>query len=391
MKKERNRKIKTVMGISIGIALGIIAITGIAFVYLSPQFGKRVTAQQKKAYASSGNFRDGKFINPEEIAMELNHKTIPAMFKEMLNPHPDVSPKYDIIVDKVETKNLNEKTDSLTQIIWLGHSSFLIHMDGKTLLLDPVFSQKTGPHSLVGRKKYNSEMPFDIEDIAHVDAVFISHDHYDHLDYESILKLKNKTDYFFVPLGVENHLISWGIDPIHIHKMNWWDETTLGNLKIAFTPSRHMSGRGIADQSSTLWGSWVINGPDRKIYFSGDGGYGTHFKEIGEKYGPFDIGLMECGQYNKLWADVHMMPEESVRAGIDVQAKQIMPIHWGAYRLATHSWTEPVERFIQEAKKLNVPFLTPRIGEKITLNQGYVPTEKWWNEQQYSSLQQTLE
>jgi L-ascorbate metabolism protein UlaG (beta-lactamase superfamily) len=160
--------------------------------------------------------------------------------------------------------------------------------------------------------------------------------------------------------------------------MDWWQEEKWKSLHIAFTPSRHMSGRGITDQSATLWGSWVFKGTHKSIYFSGDGGYGKHFKEIGKQYGPFDIGLMECGQYNKLWADVHMMPEQTVLASIDVGANMIVPIHWGAFSLASHSWTDPIERVTKKAKEMNVTIATPRIGEPLVVGDTIYPQSAWW-------------
>ncbi|MDQ2177076.1 MBL fold metallo-hydrolase [Marinifilum sp. D714] len=369
------------MGIGLGILLLITCIIGVSFIYVSPQFGRRANATQKKAYALLPNYKDGKFINREKIEMEMSMRSFSKMFREMLSPDPNVNPKSNVEVVSLNSDNLELKADSINEVIWLGHSSFLIRLNGKTILLDPVFSEKTGPHSFFGRKKYNNQMPIDLIDIPHVDAIFISHDHYDHLDYYSIVNLKDKTDRFFVPLGVGNHLTSWKVDESKIQEFNWWDESSFEGIQFAFTPTRHMSGRGLADQSSTLWGSWVLKGKDKSIYFSGDGGYGEHFKEIGEKYGPFDIGLMECGQYNKLWADVHMMPEESVQAGLDVKAKRVIPIHWGSYRLANHAWTEPVERFKTKAKELEVTILTPRIGENINLNQhDFSQSTEWWVE-----------
>lgn len=369
------------MGIGLGVLLLITCIIGISFIYISPQFGRRANATQKKAYALLPNYKDGKFINHEKIEMEMSMRSFSKMFREMLSPDPNVNPKSNIDVIRLQSEDLLSKADSINEIVWLGHSSFLIRLNGKTILLDPVFSEKTGPHSFFGRKKYNNQMPIDLIDIPHVDAIFISHDHYDHLDHYSIVKLKDKTDRFFVPLGVGNHLRSWNVADSKITEMNWWEHGYFDEIEFAFTPSRHMSGRGLADQSSTLWGSWVIKGTDKSIYFSGDGGYGQHFKKIGEKYGPFDIGLIECGQYNKLWADVHMMPEESVQAGLDVKAEKIIPIHWGSYRLATHAWTEPVERFAAKAKELGVSILTPRIGQNINLNlEEDTPQSVWWEE-----------
>jgi L-ascorbate metabolism protein UlaG (beta-lactamase superfamily) len=160
--------------------------------------------------------------------------------------------------------------------------------------------------------------------------------------------------------------------------MDWWDELQVDDLKLAFTPSRHFSGRGLNNRFSTLWGSWVIQGESDNIYFSGDGGYGPHFKEIGEKYGPFDFAMMECGQYNERWKEIHMMPEQTAQAGVDIQAKVIMPIHWAAFSLAMHSWTDPVERVLKKADELELPVLVPKIGSFIELDGKIQTRDKWW-------------
>lgn len=376
--KDKFLKILKWFGITIGSLIGIILLTGILFLNLSPQFGGILTEEQKIEFAKTGHFENGKFINFEKIEMVIDCHSITQMLKEFFQPVPDLSPKSDIKVQKIAKQNLIAKPDSLTRITWFGHSTFLIELDGKIILIDPIFSQYAAPHSLLGRKRYNSEMPIEIEELPQIDAIVISHDHYDHLDYPSIEKLKSKTKEFFVPLGVGNHLKVWDIKSENIHEMDWWNKTKLGTIDIICTPSRHMSGRGINDQSCTLWSSWVLNGKNDKIYFSGDGGYGEHFKEIGEKYGPFDVGLMECGQYNILWKDVHMMPEETVQAGFDVKAELILPIHWGAFTLATHSWTDPIERVTAKAHEMKMPISTPQIGEPLILGETDFPKSKWW-------------
>jgi len=221
-------------------------------------------------------------------------------------------------------------------------------------------------------------LPIEIENLPQIDLVLLSHDHYDHLDHGSILKLIKKTKLFFVPLGVGAHLKAWGVSSNQIKELNWWDEQHLKGLQIIFTPSRHFSGRGITDRFSTLWGSWVIKSEKQRIYFSGDGGYGPHFKTIGQQHGPFDFAMIECGQYHKNWADIHMMPEESVQAGIDLNTKLAMPIHWGAFTLSLHSWIDPVERFLKEAKALKLPVITPQIGEIITVGNEHDQNNHWW-------------
>lgn len=366
----------------IGVLIGILALFFIGFIILfvsfSPQFGGKITEAQKKTFAKTGHYENDVFINQEPIIMDLNCHSITSMIKDMMNPNPDITPKQNVDVRKISPERLFDKKDATTRIYWLGHSSFIIQIDGMTALIDPIFSQYASPHPWLGRKRFNNAMPISLEEIENVDMILISHDHYDHLDYPTIKALSHKTDHFFVPLGVGNHLNRWGIDSSRVTEMDWWDEFGYEDLKIVFTPSRHMSGRGLTDQSSTLWGSWIIQSDKHNVFFSGDGGYGKHFKEIGNLYGPFDIGLMECGQYNENWKNVHMLPEETVQASLDVKAEWVIPIHWGAFTLAPHSWKEPISRFEKEAQINNLNFATPRIGETIVLDSNIFPKSKWW-------------
>jgi L-ascorbate metabolism protein UlaG (beta-lactamase superfamily) len=253
-------------------------------------------------------------------------------------------------------------------------------MDGKNILIDPMLGESPSPLPFLGSKRYSDELPIAIEKLPQIDAIIISHDHYDHLDYGSIKRLKAKTDQFFMPLGVGSHFESWGVDSSAIHELVWWDEINFEELELTFAPSRHFSGRGLTDRNSTLWGSWIIKGTNENIYFSGDGGYGPHFKEIGEKHGPFDFAMIECGQYNKNWEQIHMMPEQSAQAAIDVNAKVMMPIHWGAFSLALHSWIDPIERVSAEAKKLNIPLVAPEIGSPVVVSELPKDWGEWWVE-----------
>jgi len=362
----------------LGGLIALILIIGITFYLTSPQFGGKPTEEEISFYQQTGHYDEG-FLNDEPADMEYSFDRIKKMVKEMGNPNPRVAPKSDVPVQDVTLESILSFSDSTVRLTWFGHSTFLVEMEGMKILFDPVFSAVPAPHPLLGRKRFNSQMPISIEELPPLDAVILSHDHYDHLDYASIDELREKTDHFFVPLGVDNHLEAWNIPDEKIHALDWWEESQLGDLIIALAPSRHFSGRGIGDQAATLWGSWVLKG-EQSVYFSGDGGYGKHFKEIGEKYGPFDIGLMECGQYNRLWADIHMMPEQTAQAGLDIQADMIVPIHWGAFQLATHSWTDPVERVTVAASELGIPLVTPMIGEPITLGMLPYPNKAWWEE-----------
>ncbi len=200
---------------------------------------------------------------------------------------------------------------------------------------------------------------------------------HDHLDFHSIQKLKTKVKTYCVALGVARHLIHWGINSNQITEFDWWGNKTFNDLRITFTPTRHFSGRGISDRFKSLWGGWAIKTPTENILFSGDSGYGKHFKEIGKRLGPFDLGFMECGQYNALWHQIHMFPEESVKAGIDANIKTLMPVHWAGFSLAQHSWTDPVDRLIIACQLKNVPFIVPSLGELVTTKQAY-EHKIWW-------------
>lgn len=371
-------KIIQKMLVTLGILIGILIITGVLFVNLSPQFGGKSTKEQQIEYAKSKNYKDNQFINLGGIKSDMNAndmlKAIGSMFKTI----PNARPKSPIEIQKADSSDIADY-NSETRFIWFGHSAFLLQMNGKTILIDPMFSAVPAPHPLLGGKRFSKELPIEIEKLPKIDAVIISHDHYDHLDYNSIKKLKHKVDKFFTPLGVGNHLISWGIKEDNITELDWWQEVNFDDLTFISTPAQHFSGRGLSDKDKTLWCSWVIKSQTENIFFSGDSGYGAHFKDIGDKYGPFDFAMMECGQYNELWSEIHMFPEETAQAGLDIKAKKIMPIHWGAFKLAPHSWTDPVERVSRKAKELQIELIIPKIGYPTDINTMNPFDNNWWN------------
>lgn len=272
----------------------------------------------------------------------------------------------------------NKDNESLESVTWFGHSASLLKIEGKTLLLDPMFGDASSPFPLFNSKRYSGAFSLEREDLQEIDAIIISHNHYDHLNYKSIMRLKDRAKHFYVPTGVAQYLIKWGVSPSKISEHNWWDEITFDNIKLVCAPARHFSGRSMTDRDSSLWCSWLILGQETKIFFSGDSGYAPHFKEIGDKYGPFDLTLMECGQYDPRWSAIHMLPEETVQAHIDVQGELLLPIHWGAFTLALHEWSDPIERVTKEANRLGVKITTPQIGESITLKSTDYPRYAWW-------------
>lgn len=246
----------------------------------------------------------------------------------------------------------------------------------QTILIDPMFGPDAAPIAPFKVKRFSDATLAIIDSFPEIDLVLISHDHYDHLDYESILKLKEKAKCFYVALGVKRHLVSWGIPENIITEFNWWNEFNFNDIKITFTPTRHFSGRGLTDRAKSLWGGWVFKTEEEHIWFSGDSGYGSHFKEIGDRLGPFDFAFMECGQYNEKWNQIHMYPEESVQAALDAKVQNCMPVHWAGFALAQHPWKEPVERFIEKAKSEKLNFIVPKIGELFSSET--VKSSEWW-------------
>jgi len=345
------------------------------FLLLNPQFGESIPKEQKEKYAQLANYKDGKFVNQSVTEMDVHFW---ALMKEMFKSKPNKRPNTNIPTLKIDPLTIGKLDSIATRLTWMGHSTFLLEMQGKVILIDPMFGKRPSPVSWAGTKRYSNELPLDIEKLSYVDAVIISHDHYDHLDYKTIKKLKGKVGQYFTPLGVGNYLVKWGVDKEKINELNWWEDIDFENISLVCTPARHFSGRGMFDRASTLWCSWVIKGENHNIFFSGDGGYDTHFKEIGDKYGPFDLSLIENGQYNNNWKQFHMMPEESAQAALDLKSKLSMPIHWGAFTLALHDWTDPIERFLVKADSLNLSVTTPEIGESVMVGDSVYPAKYWW-------------
>ncbi|WP_444942889.1 MBL fold metallo-hydrolase [Microbulbifer sp. ZKSA006] len=261
----------------------------------------------------------------------------------------------------------------------LGHSTVLIRMDDQYILTDPVFSKRASPVQWMGPKRFHP-LPIEIRDLPSIKVVVISHDHYDHLDKNSIRALRDKVEQFVVPSGVGQHLRDWGIPAEKIEELTWWESFALGSLRFTATPAQHFSGRGLTDKDSTLWASWVMEGREGRIFFSGDSGYFSGFREIGERFGPFDLTLMETGAYNQLWSSIHMTPEQSVQAHLDLGGRAMLPIHNSTFDLALHDWYEPLERAQVAAKDQGVTLVTPIIGEAVRLHSP-ATTKAWWKDE----------
>lgn len=345
------------------------------FVKFAKVFGAKPSEKQKLSYQKYSNYQDGKFVNlmPNNTVLET-----PNFVDDSLEPKASRQPDFDIPYVKINPKDLEQKTKH-ARFTWFGHSTFLLEMDGKNIMIDPMLSAVPSPVQGIGRKRYSKGLPLTIAELPALDAVLITHDHYDHLDYLSIKALKDKVKMFYVPLGVSAHLMAWGISMDKIQELNWYEQVSLGEIELTLTPTHHYSGRSLTDRFQSLWGGWIIKGQYDNIYLSGDGGYGPHFREIGAKYGPFDFAMIECGQYSRYWRQNHLFPEQSAQVAEEVGAKLVMPIHWGAFTLAMHRWNAPVERFLAKIKTFGIAATTPQIGQQFVLDPAIAkPTGAWW-------------
>jgi L-ascorbate metabolism protein UlaG (beta-lactamase superfamily) len=344
-----------------------------------PQFGKKPMGDHLEKIKKSPQHNGEIFENAGGIEVKMNLSKFSKMFVSYLNPPDNKTPVPPPAIMHPGAQNIGNEPDSVTLLTWFGHSAFLLEMDGKKILIDPMLGPAASPFPFM-IKRFTDDLAIPMDSIPEVDFVIFSHDHYDHLDYPTILALKDRVKHFYVPLGLGSHLEYWGVESNKISEHDWWDEINADGIRLVCTPSQHFSGRSTDDGASTLWASWVIQGKKKKIFFSGDSGCFPGFKAIGEKYGPFDIALMECGQYNIMWHEIHMLPEETAQAGSDVNTKHLMPIHWGMFDLSLHAWTEPILRVKEAAKSLDLEIVTPRLGQRFSLDNP-LPMESWWDKQ----------
>lgn len=340
------------------------------------QFGGKVTNEWVEQYKQSEHWRNGSFQNL--IATPINNSLLklPGIIYKQLTHTNGREPKQPLPIAPFDNAAFLAPSEK-AKFIWYGHSVILMRMEAKTILIDPMLGPDTTPIAPMATKRFSENTLDLIDDFPEIDLLIITHDHYDHLDYSSIQKLKLKTKRYFVAMGVKRHLISWGVAANLITEFDWWEERSFENIKITFTPTRHFSGRGLTDRLKTLWGGWVFNSPTEKIWFSGDGGYGEHFKEVGRKLGPFDFAFMECGQYNEDWRPIHLFPEEAVQAAIDAQVKKAMPVHWAGFALSyQHTWKEPGEDFVRFAEEKSLDYALPALGEVFDISRAI--KTKWW-------------
>ena len=365
------------LGKHVMIFLGILSfiIAGAVLIFIQqPQFGRAPSGNRLARMEASPHYINGKFQCLEPVEKIVEGSQTDAMIEFVTGSKDGLFPDAALPAKKVDLKSLDLKDNVL---VWMGHSSFYMQLDGKRILVDPVFSSYASPLFFINKAFAGSNV-YAAEDIPDIDVLIMSHDHWDHLDYATIKDLQSRIKDIVCPLGVGEYFEQWGFNSSQIHEEDWFAEVKLsGNISVYVLPSQHFSGR-LLKQNQTEWAGFAFITPQHRVFYSGDGGYGQHFKEIGDELGPFDLAIMEDGQYNENWPRIHMMPEETAQATVDVRAKAMLPVHNGKFALSRHSWDEPYKRITNASKGKDYQLLTPEIGELVKIDAENQQFTYWW-------------
>lgn len=346
-------------------------------------FGEHASGERLARMQRSPEWRGGEFANPQPMWSDMRDALLHA-----LAGGPDVEPAAQIPYATTDPARLAVAPATGLRVTWFGHSSMLIEQDGVRLLVDPIWSDRASPFEWIGPHRWYPPT-IALERLPAIDAVLVSHDHYDHLDWATIVAMRSWKNVFIVPLGIGAHLQRWGIAPERIVELDWWQSTRVGALAVTLVPARHASGRVSGRSDVTLWGGFALVGAQHRVYYSGDTGLFDAMGEVGQRFGPFDVAMIEAGQYDADWPDWHLGPEQSVLAAQRVRAKALIPVHWGLFRLAHHGWTEPVERVLAAARCADLAVITPRPGQTIeptALRPG--DSTRWWPDAPWATAAQ---
>ncbi|TLW90400.1 Zn-dependent hydrolase [Saccharomonospora piscinae] len=357
---------------ALAMSAGLLATAGAAVAgsRLRSEFGG---TPDRSALESSPQYRDGCFHNTTPTRW-LPRGSARAAIRDMVFAPGPRRP-----VGAVPVRGPSPAPADGLHVTWFGHASSLVEIDGSRVLLDPVWSDRASPSRLLGPRRLHP-VPLALDALPPLDAVVISHDHYDHLDRATVRALVRSQDApFVVPLGVGAHLRAWAVPEERIVELDWHEHAHAGSLRLTATPAQHFSGRTLA-RNTTLWASWVLAGAHHRVFYSGDTGYCDAFAAIGREHGPFDLTLVQVGAYAQGWPDIHMTPEDGVRTHLDVRGSLLVPVHWGTFNLAPHAWAEPVERLLREAAPRGVRVAVPRPGERVAVTGADVPVSPWWRE-----------
>jgi L-ascorbate metabolism protein UlaG (beta-lactamase superfamily) len=341
------------------LLLALVLTVATWMVFQLPSFGGMADGARLERMRQSPQFHNGRFENtpPYVSNMSLQRELHDYMGDQVREP------QFEVPGIKMSADELAKPVAPGLRSWWLGHASVLIEMDGVRILTDPMLSQRASPFQFIGPARLHP-VPLPLEQWKNIDAVVISHDHFDHLDMDTIRQLSQGGTHFYVGLGIGAHLERWQVPAAQIHEMDWWEQASIKGVVIHCTPARHYSGR-TSMNNSTLWASWMVKGPTHSLYFSGDTGYASHFKAIKERLGAPELALIKVGAYGDTWMDIHMNPESAVQAYQDLGAQTLLPVHWATFNLAYHDWAEPVVRTVLAARAKGAQVVTPRVGEKF--------------------------
>jgi L-ascorbate metabolism protein UlaG (beta-lactamase superfamily) len=370
MKGQRVSWLRRVL-LGLVIVLAMLVALGVADGWSA--FGHRAQGARRARMEASPHWGGGHFVNPEPLRNSFWGAVWGALHRS-----PEVRPHQPLPTVVGAQRGLEVPAATGLRVTWLGHSTVLVELDGCRILLDPVFSERASPFDWVGPSRWFPP-PIALTDLPPIDAVLISHDHYDHLDWQTLLAMKDWSTTFIVPLGVGAHLAYWGVPEAHIVELDWWEHTAVGRgaLSIVATPARHASGRTVLDDDATLWAGYALIGAQHRVYYSGDTGLFPALADIGSRLGPFDLTILEVGQYGSAWPDWHMGPEQAVRAHQMVLGRVLLPVHWGTFALAYHAWTEPIERTLAAAAAAGVTVVAPEPGQSLE-PEAPPPLVRWW-------------
>ena len=356
---------------------GMLSLGGYSFIH-RPEFGRLPQGERLARIQASPHYINGKFQNlvPVQVMSEdSGENRFVATAKFLFGDKSALSPKEPMLSHKTDLKKLDIKQDL---VVWMGHSTFYMQLSGRRILIDPVFSSYASPVFFIN-KAFSGSNIYTAADMPDIDVLAISHDHWDHLDYTTVMALKDKIKNIVCPLGVGEYFEQWGFDLQILHEEDWDKEIKIAeDFSIHILPSQHFSGRFLT-QNPTLWCGFAFVTPRNKVYYSGDGGYGEHFKAIGKQFGGFDLMLGENGQYNMAWHAIHLLPEETAQAAVDVRAKALLPAHGGKFALARHPWQEPYQKLTEASQGKDYQLLTPEIGEAVSIDEISLQAfGKWW-------------
>ncbi len=338
-------------------------------------FGGKADGVRREKMQKSAAYKDGSFENNPYVPNIVPGKKWEMTRRQLFGDEVRVPP-YPLQIVRPDLRSFVTPTGPGMRAIWLGHATVLVEVDGVRILTDPMLTDRASPVTFAGPERF-FPAPLGLADMPHIDAVVISHDHYDHLDMQTVQVLAARGTMFFVPLGVGAHLVSWGIPETQIVDMDWWEEKPFRSVRIICTPAVHYSGRTLTRSNPTLWSSWTVIGPKNRFFHSGDTGFSPHFEEIGRRFGPFQLTSIKIGAYDYTWEGIHMNPEDAVRAHIALRGLRMLPVHWATLNMAIHAWDEPIARARTAAGKDRVDLLMPAPGEVVDVEKPFVSRE-WW-------------